>query len=271
MPDAFGDLNGSGNQQAFISVARTSQDQAGNYSTFLCGVRYYGNGWGSYSGSTWYWSANFGGHQPSGSFNVPYAERNNSYKDLYWAYLNHGHDAAGNLGAWGASCWIDTNHTSVGDGGASTTEGASPRIPKPPSPPGQPSFSEITPTSVRVSWSGSGDNGGSGIDGYLLRWRTASPSDGPGYADSFQNNTSRVITGLTPGQSYWFGVYAHNGSAGQWSGKSADNSLQLPSGAYVSNGSAWIAQGLRVSNGSAWSSPLLKVSDGDSWEAPLVI
>lgn len=275
MPEAKGALNGSGNQEAYISTARTSQDWGGNYSTFLCGVRYYGNGWGTYSGSTWYWSANFGGHAPSGSFNIPYARRLDTYTDLYWGYLSHGHDANGYLGAWGASCWIDTDHTSVGDGGASTTEGASPRIPKRPSPPGTPSFSEVTPTSVRVSWGASGDNAGSGIDGYLLRSWPGTPSNPGatgGYTDhSVQNNTSRVVSGLTPGETRTWAVYAHNGATdnGGYSNVSGAASLMQPSGVYVSDGTTWVATQILDSDGASWPSIQPRYSDGDSWEAPI--
>jgi hypothetical protein len=264
-------MNGSGNQQAYVSVARTGQDQGGNYTQFLGGVRYYGNGWGTYSGSTWYWSSNFGGHAPSGGFNVPYAERNNTFKDLYWGYFNKGHDAGGYLGAFGCASWIDTDHGSTGDGGASTTEEAAPRIPKRPSTPGAPSFTEVTPTSVRVSWGGSADNGGSNIDAYLLRWRNASPFNGSGYSETFQGNTSRVVSGLTPGVRYYWGVYAHNGSAdnGGYSNPSPESSLLQPSGVYVSDGSKWVATQSNISDGAAWDSIQPTISDGDSWEAPL--
>lgn len=71
--------------------------------------------------------------------------------------------------------------------------------------------SNITNTSVVISWDPSLSNGGAGIDGYLLRmWLGAHPSPNPAQDVSFQNNTARTVSGLTAGQTYTFAAYARN-------------------------------------------------------------
>jgi hypothetical protein len=65
---------------------------------------------------------------------------------------------------------------------------------------------------MKLSWTGSADNAGSGIDHYLLRRYETADGTG-GYTDTTANNTARVISGLTPGKTYSWRVYAHNGSA----------------------------------------------------------
>lgn len=82
-----------------------------------------------------------------------------------------------------------------------------------PSAPGTPTFTNPGPTSVTVSWSASTSNGGSAIDGYLLRYWPNAAGTGSYVDHSQSNNTSRTVSGLVPGNSYRFVVYAHNGSA----------------------------------------------------------
>lgn len=130
MPSAFGDLNGSGNQQVWINVARTGQNINGNYSTYSGEVRYYGNGWGSYTGSLQYWSASFGGYNVSGSFTIPIGNRYDTYTVLWTGSFTKSHAADGTLAAFGCSATIDSDHSSIGDGTASTTEPAPPTIPR---------------------------------------------------------------------------------------------------------------------------------------------
>ena len=78
MPSAFGDLNGNGNQQIWIDVARTGQDWGANRTDYRGEVRYYGNGYGSWGGN-WGWEADFGGHSVSGRFSIPQSERYQQY------------------------------------------------------------------------------------------------------------------------------------------------------------------------------------------------
>lgn len=151
MVSAFGNLNGSGNQQVWVNITRTGQNIAGNYSSYSAEVRYYGNGWGSWSGSTWSWSANFGGTTFSGTFNIPYAERNNTYKSLWSGSFNKTHNTEGILAAFAVSASITTDHSSVGSGTASTTEPAPPQIPRVSTPSFVGGANLITGTAVTIN------------------------------------------------------------------------------------------------------------------------
>lgn len=258
-------LSGPGTQTVYMNVYRESQNWAGNFSTFRVIVVYEGNGYGSWTNALQGWSANCAGIGFGGQFTIP--SPGTGSITLLNTTFNVGHDAAGYMGGFTSSVWIDTNHSSIGDGGGSIGEGAAPRIPKRPSPPGQPTFSEITPTSVRVSWAASADNGGAGIDAYLLRRRGASPSDGPGYVDSFEGNTSRVVGGLTPGATYWFGVYAHNGAVdnGGFSNKSIDGAITLPAGFYVGKAGAFPPAPTSIGKAGAFIVPEIRVGKGGSF------
>lgn len=224
MTEGWGDLNGSGPQQIYINVYRESQDWAGNYTTYRIIVRYLAKGYGSWINDAQSWSASSYAVNWSGSFSIPHP--GTSDIELLNTTFTVGHNSAGYSGDFNSSASITTNHSSIGSGTVTVTESNIPRIPKRPSPPGTPSFSQILPTSVQVSWGGSGDNGGSGIDSYLLRYWPNSDGSGSYIDHSVENNTSRLVTGLIPGKQYRFVVYAHNGSAD-------NNGYSNPSGAAV--------------------------------------
>lgn len=150
MVEAFGDLNGGGWQRIWIHVHRTGQSIDGNYSSYYGEVRYYGDGYGTY-GATVSWSANYGGYARSGAIFIPQSERYNTYHVLDSFYFNHGHNAAGALGAWGASAWISSDHSSIGSGGASVTEPAPPTIPRASTPSFAPSSALTTGVPVTVN------------------------------------------------------------------------------------------------------------------------
>lgn len=80
-----------------------------------------------------------------------------------------------------------------------------------PSTPGAPSFSEVTATGMRLSWSIPA-NGGAAIDQMLLRRFANADGTGP-YVDypNAGNVTTRVVNDLAPGTAYYWVVYAHNG------------------------------------------------------------
>lgn len=192
-----------------------SQNQAGNYSTCYFWLQAINRGsTGSYdsNGGSQVWQMDgvaSNGHSstlPSG-----YANGQQRWYDGPWG-VDVGHDANGYASDRTIrqiiSGWFNFNDATV--------IAAPPRIPKPPSQPGTPTASEVLPQSIRLSWSGSGDNAGSAIDYYLLRRYDTTDGSGP-YVDSIANDLSRVISGLTPGKTYSWRVYAHNGSAGGYS------------------------------------------------------
>lgn len=145
------------------------------------------------------------------------------------------HDGAGNQGGVTLRQTVTGIHSNVQVAALS----GFPRIPKPATRTGTPSFSEVLPTSVRVSWSASTDNGGSAIDFYLLRYWPNAAGTGP-YTDvSQQNNLSRVVTGLTPGKEYRFVVYAHNNSHDQYSQMSGAAVVRTLSGMWARVAGVW--------------------------------
>lgn len=132
-----------------------------------------------------------------------------------------------NATRWDVKADIQVSHNSDGTRGAvtlrqtisgwfSNVQTASlsgfPRISRRPSAPGTPVITPILGTNdFQAAWSPSTDNGDSPISAYLLRrWNNA---EGTGaYIDHSANNTSRVLSGLVPGNTYRFGVYARNAS-----------------------------------------------------------
>ncbi|UVK61358.1 minor tail protein [Microbacterium phage Gingerbug] len=275
MVDASAPLSGPGPQAVWVQHRRVGQDQGGNYSQFYVEVRYYGNGYGSWTGGTLYWSADVSGWHVEGSFTIPQSEAYNTYKVLYAGYYNRAHNADGVLGAFNGQASINGNvHASIGSGTATFTEPASPRIPKKPDKVATPTVSEVTNDSALVSWSASPDDNGSAIVSYLVRWSKVTPADTPGtYTQQAVSASARSyrITGLDPAQRYYVTIYAKNGAVenGGYSDKSNDRAFDTLTGVYVSTGTAWEAGGLRVSTGSAWEAELLQISSGTAWEDPI--
>lgn len=128
MTSAFGNLNGPGPQQVWLSVVRSAQNIPGNYTDYSVEVRYYGHGYGSWTNDTQSWSANIGGSALSGTFTIPQSEADDTYKVLRLTTVRKTHAADGSLAAFTCSATINTNHTSIGDGSVSFTEPAPPRI-----------------------------------------------------------------------------------------------------------------------------------------------
>ncbi|QOP64784.1 minor tail protein [Microbacterium phage DelaGarza] len=270
MVSGFGDLNGSGPQQIWVDHRRVGQDQAGNFSQFYVEVRYYGNGYGSWTGGTLYWSVDAAGWHIEGSFSIPQSARYDTYTVLWAGYYNRAHDAAGNLGGFYVQGNLNGSvHASIGSGSVGLNEPASPRIPKRPSAPPF-SIDQVTSDSFRVVVNASADNGGSPIQGYLVRVNTKERADSAPYEDFYGTGT-RTITGRNPGTRYYVTVYAKNGAAdnGGYSTYQASKAVDTFAGVFVSDGAKWVATTIRVSDGSAWDQPLPKISDGDSWEDPL--
>ncbi len=113
------------------------------------------------------------------------------------------------------------------------------RIPRPPGAPDWIAFMNVNTTSVQVLWGGGAASNGADIDAYLLRmWPNSAPT-GP-YTDlSVENNLGpRLVTGLIPGKTYTFGVYAHNVAG---FGPAKIGSVTTKSGAYVGAGGSFPA------------------------------
>lgn len=141
------------------------------------------------------------------------------------------------------------------------------QIPKRPSPPGKPSFSNELPTSLTVKWTASSGNGGKAITSYLLRRYVGSSPSGA-HVDSSANSLSRNVTGLTPGTNYTFTVYAYNGSAdnGGYSDPSTANSVQQLAGVWVRVSGVWKIAVPYIRSGGVWKMAIPYVRSGGSWK-----
>ncbi|HEY9310236.1 MAG TPA: fibronectin type III domain-containing protein [Microbacterium sp.] len=267
MAYAEGQLNGARDYRVGIDVWYSGvQDWAANRSRFDWNVRLRDQAnWGSFTNATCEWWTSIGGVPYYGTFTIPSPigfERIIASGSTW-----HDHDGSGYRPGFASNAYMKVPHSNIGEGGSGDAWVDAPRIPKRPSPPGTPTFSEVTPTSVRVAWGGSGDNGGAGIDGYLLRFWPNAAGTGPYIDHSIQNNTSRVVTGLTPGGAYRFRVYAHNGSVdnGGFSNPSADGLITLPAGFYVGKGNAFPPAPTTVGRGNAFIIPEMRIGKGGSF------
>jgi hypothetical protein len=217
-----------------------SQDAAGNYSTVYMWLQAVNTGGTtSFEGNSGTQSCSIAGtglgsHTSTLPSGVPSGGQR--WYDGPWG-INLGHDAAGNRNAdqiaqgLGWSGWISrTDYGSIGP---------YPRIPKVPSIPGKPVISKIMPTSVTVSWTGSADNGGSAITGYLVRrWTGTSPSGA--YVDTYVGNVGTLnVTGLTPGTNYTWAVYAMNGAYGTYSVASSATTAKTIAPMHVKVAGVW--------------------------------
>lgn len=138
--------------------------------------------------------------------------------------------------------WART-HNSVGWGAWSAR--ASAKTGSVPTAPSAPLLSSVTATSVDVSWTDNSD-GGSSITAHQIGWGTSSTTP----TSSVSANSPQVITGLTPGTTYYIFVRAQN-SVG-WSAWSKSTSMRTVAGAYILVGSAWKLAVPYVNVGGTW-------------------
>ncbi len=134
-----------------------------------------------------------------------------------------------------------------------------------PSPPGTPTFSNKTPTSVKVSWSASTNDGGSPIDAYLLR---IAEGNGVFTNHSSSNDLSRTVTGLISGRSYVFRVQAHNGSADNngYSNPSGDSTLTMYGAVRVRSSGVWVDAIPYVRESGVWKMASPYIRDAGIWK-----
>lgn len=101
-------------------------------------------------------------------------------------------------------------HNGVGWGSFSTTKSFTTGATTPGTPTGLAvTTGSITTTSIPLTWTAPASDGGSDIDHYNVQYATNSAMTG---ATTVQFDTSPgVVTGLAPGQPYWFRVNAENG------------------------------------------------------------
>lgn len=134
---------------------------------------------------------------------------------------------------------------------------------RPPSKPGTPSFSQLTPTSVKVSW-GAPTSINWGIDDYDIDWATNSSFSGASDGNP-GNNRTFTITGLKPATKYYVRTRAHNSDG--WGSFSTTASFTTPSAAYVGQGGIYpAADGVYVGKGGQYVlSETVKVGDAGQY------
>ncbi|WKW85417.1 minor tail protein [Microbacterium phage Milani] len=270
MVDASAELDGYGPQAIWVQHRRVGQDAAGNFSQFYVELRYYGNGYGSWTNNPIYWSISVSGWYVEGSFTIPIERRYEQYTVIWSGYYNRAHAADGTLGAFGGVASMNgSTHAAIGSGSVGFTEPASPRIAKRPSPPPF-SIDQVTAESFRVVVQASADNGGSPVSQYLIRVSDRAQADTPGSYEDFPGSGTATIGNRDPGKTYYVTVYAKNGSVDNngYSNYQTSKPVTTLAGVYVSDGTKWVAAGMRVSTGSAWEDVVPEVSTGSVWEEP---
>lgn len=152
----------------------------------------------------------------------------NSTYDFMNATFDVPHNADGTLNVTFSVSYGVTGTTTFGNNKTVSVSTSVTRIPKRPSAPHTPNYSSVASTSLVISWTKSDDDGGAPIQYYLVRQSTDSSFSS--YTDNKANNTSRTISGLSPGATYWHRVFAYNGVAdgGGYSAYSSNHAV-MPS------------------------------------------
>lgn len=191
----------------------------------------------------------------SGWFNVNYS-KGSPWVNVWSGYIGSTQSVAfavGNTGTsgfgTGGELWASINRTPP---------------PTVPAKPGTPNASEVTSTSMRLTW-GIPSDGGSGIDQMLLR-RSSDPNFGS-YVDypNAGNVNSRVVTDLVPGATYYWRVYAHN-AVGYSVSSDTRTQATLPGGR-TKNGGAWVNATPWEKVGGTWVRVLPFEKQAGAWRA----
>jgi Fibronectin type III domain/Siphovirus protein of unknown function (DUF859) len=262
MPSADSTLQIGSSHRLRIIIDQTSQSQAGNHSNVrVRGIMYNDSGyrdWNAYnnihraiSGEEYWDPGNFG-------FDLSGGES--------LTFLDHtftiGHNADGTKTVSFTVTYGDTQIAGF-DGPKSKSDTLTlTRIGSHPDAPGQPQFSNITPTTVTVDWTAPGDDNGLSITNYKLR-RWTGPSQSGTYTDSNSNSRTRNVTGLIPGGVYTFAAYAYN--AAGWSAASTDNHLTLFAGGMIRVGGVWKSATPYVRVDGVWKVAIPYIRSGGTW------
>jgi hypothetical protein len=172
-------------------------------------------------------------------------------------------NTAGNSGMAFAVHYGVTGTTAFGDNkDVDTSLAVRPGIP------GPPQYSNILPTSVTVSWDPSPTTGGAAISYYKLRrWDSGVPGHG-NFIDYNSPTLVRNITGLRPGTTYGFAVYANNSTDDNqgFSDPSTGTTVQTVGGVWVRSAGHWKVAIPYVRTGGTWKLALPFVRSGGHWK-----
>lgn len=242
MVSSFGNLNGSGNQQVWVYVARTGQ--SGRQSHYNYEVRYYGNGYGSWGSGPGSWSFSCPYASSSGSWTISSGDAYDTYTVLKKGSFSATHNSSGNLAAFTVTASINySSHSSIGSGSASATEPAPPRIATAPAQVTGLTISSITDEGAYLDWNAPSNNGSS-ITGYDIQYSKNSDFSS-GTVKAVSTTTAYTMTGLTAGTKYYFRVRAKNADgAGSYS--SSVNALLKPAAPTGLALSAFTEKGMKL-------------------------
>ncbi|QIN93915.1 minor tail protein [Microbacterium phage Arete] len=175
-------------------------NNAGNAST--------ATSWGQSGEQRWWSNTGHSGSHWAGSNFLPsgYGANAQRWRDE-WNFDVY-HDANGNATMQFGMAVEMPDNVGVFEGYSGNI--ALPRIPLVPYTPGTPTASDITTTSVKLTWV-NGARGHANTDSVLLRRYSGTATTGP-YTDYplAATATSHTVTGLTRGQTYTFSVYNRN-------------------------------------------------------------
>lgn len=171
------------------------------------------------------------------------------------------------FGRGGTGSTVDNNGTNRTDGdlGGVFNYAQSPTAPR------TPAVSQTAPGEVTLTWTNPADNGEADLTGFRIEYGTSADFTG---ATVINHGTtlSRVISGLTPGLTYYFRIAAKNAvtdAGSTWSVFSASVSQFISSGGKAWNGTAWVPGNASVWNGTAWAPATVKVWNGTAWAPAL--
>jgi len=129
-----------------------------------------------------------------------------------------------------------------------------------PAAPNAPTISNIQPQSMDLTWVPN-SNGGAAITNYEIKYGLTAGSE---TFTATSGTTTKTITGLAPGTTYFFKVRAQN-SVG-WSGYSGNSSAMTIAGARVKVAGVWVFAVPYVRDGGIWKLAKPFVKSGGVWK-----
>lgn len=168
------------------------------------------------------WSIQVGAGSASGTFNI-----SGNQEVVVWS------------GVVSGNAYVQLNMGSTGTSGLGgpASVGANIQRSTIPGAPNIQAWSNITPTSAQINFTGPASNGGAAIDYYLVRYGTSNPPENGAYTEFTTGTGANNRGGLQPDTTYYARVYAHNGNG--YSAPSAVAAVTTLPSIWVRVGGVW--------------------------------